>query len=110
MINIDLEQIKKEVSEGVRAALGDKVHKIILYGSYARGDYREDSDVNFMVLADIDEENLGDYKDDILSIADSVSLEYDAVVSIFLEDRHLFYSHMGVLPFNRSILDEGIEI
>ena len=110
MTDIALEQIKKEVSEGVRAALGDKVHKIILFESYDCVDDHEGADVYIMVLADIDEEKLGDYRDDIISIASNVDLKHDAFVSILLEDRHLFYSRMGFLPFNRRVIDEGIEI
>ena len=110
MTNIDLEQIKKEVSDGVRAVLGDKVHKIILCRSYAPGDFFGGADVNIIVLADIDEDKLRDYEEDINSIASNVGLEYDALVLIFLEDRRLFYSRMGILPINRSIIDEGIEI
>ena len=63
-----------------------------------------------MVLADIDEKGLGDYRDDIISIVSNVDLEHDALVSISLEDRHLFYSRMGILTINISIIDEGIEI
>ena len=29
------------------------IHKIILYGSYARGDFRPDSDVDIMILLDM---------------------------------------------------------
>ena len=39
-----------QFSEDVKRILGDKLTKIIVYGSYARGDYREDSDVDIMIL------------------------------------------------------------
>ena len=32
--------------------LGDRLKKVILYGSYARGDYSENSDIDIMILTD----------------------------------------------------------
>lgn len=37
-------------ANGVKKILGDDLKKIILYGSYARGDYSENSDIDIMVL------------------------------------------------------------
>ena len=41
-----LTQITKEVSEGIQNMLGDKLQNIILYGSYARGDNDDESDID----------------------------------------------------------------
>ena len=32
--------------------LGERLKKIILYGSYARGDYNSSSDIDIMILTD----------------------------------------------------------
>ena len=45
-----ISKIGKEVTESVLECYGDKVSKIILYGSYARGDNREDSDIDLIVF------------------------------------------------------------
>ena len=37
----------------IKKIYGTHLRKIILYGSYARGDYRPDSDVDIMILLDI---------------------------------------------------------
>ena len=36
-------------SQELRRILGDKLTKIIVYGSYARGDFRENSDIDIMI-------------------------------------------------------------
>ena len=36
-------------------ALKNKIYAVILYGSYARGDYTENSDIDIAIIADIDE-------------------------------------------------------
>ena len=37
-------------SQEVKRMLGEKLTKVIVYGSYARGDYRDNSDVDIMIL------------------------------------------------------------
>ena len=53
----------------VRTLLGNRVKKIILYGSYARGDYNDSSDVDIMILTDFTFEEIEKYRDDISDIA-----------------------------------------
>lgn len=44
----------REIAEGfarhVKAKYGDRIERIVLFGSVARGDYREDSDVDLVVI------------------------------------------------------------
>lgn len=37
----------------VRKIYGSHLKSVILYGSYARGDYTKDSDIDIMILVDI---------------------------------------------------------
>ncbi|MFN0216360.1 MAG: nucleotidyltransferase domain-containing protein [Saprospiraceae bacterium] len=41
------------------ALYGERLAKLILYGSYARGDSREDSDIDFLVVLSDDEIQVG---------------------------------------------------
>lgn len=48
---MDKEQVKKLVEEYAKVVVQNMiVNKIILYGSYARGDYRKDSDIDVAVI------------------------------------------------------------
>ena len=47
--------IGQRVIEAARQVCGDKMRDVILYGSYARGDFQEWSDVDIMVLVDGDD-------------------------------------------------------
>ena len=108
MSKIQLEQIKYEVSAGIQSALGAKLHQIILYGSYARGDYNEDSDIDIIVLADIDEDKMGDYRNEIDMVSSKLSLEYDALITISLKNRQLFYNRLSILPFYQNVIKDGV--
>ena len=48
---MDVEEIKKQVIEIIRRRLGDKV-KIYLYGSWAKGDAEETSDLDIGILGE----------------------------------------------------------
>ena len=76
----------KELKAGLVRIYGDRLKAVYLYGSYARGDYRQGSDVDVMIL-------LSDYKNyweeirKTSELMSDVSLEYDLLVSrIFMTE------------------------
>lgn len=48
-----------EFSQQVKQLLGKKLTKIILYGSYVRGNNRENSDIDIMVLTTLTDDEIG---------------------------------------------------
>lgn len=51
------ESIQKVVflfSQDIRRIMGENLKKNIVYGSYARGDFEENSDVDIMILTSLD--------------------------------------------------------
>ena len=47
---IDKALVIKDFTETMKNHYSDRLSKIILYGSYARGDFNEESDIDFMVV------------------------------------------------------------
>ena len=95
----------KELKEGLAEIYGDKLKAVYLYGSYARGDYRQGSDVDVMVL-------LKDYRDywtEYMRSSDyvsDISLKYDLTVSyILIEEVHWKEPDKPVL---RNIRKDGV--
>ena len=39
-----------ELSKKIREKFGDRIDRIILFGSYARGDYNADSDIDLLLI------------------------------------------------------------
>lgn len=78
-----IRKLMKELKEGLQRIYGDKLKAVYLYGSYARGDYRQGSDVDVMVL-------LKDYRNywkEYMRSSDyvsDISLKYDVTVSYIL--------------------------
>ena len=58
-----------EFVENVKMVLGERLKKIILYGSYARGDYNSSSDIDIMILTDLTDDEIEIYRNKISDIA-----------------------------------------
>ena len=101
------EKVANEVLSGVKNIFGEKLKKVILYGSYARGDYDEESDIDIMVLADIERESIREYRPKIRRISNDVGLENDIFVSLMLKNEKFFFVNMPVSNFYRNVMKDG---
>lgn len=73
----------QELKEGLSRIYGDQLKAVYLYGSYARGDYRQGSDVDMMVLLKDYQNYWKEYMRSSDYVSD-ISLEYDVTVSYIL--------------------------
>ena len=53
-----INKILIEFNNQVKEILGNRLKKVILYGSYARGDYSKNSDIDLMILTDFNDDEL----------------------------------------------------
>ena len=51
-INPVIEPILREFKAALQTLYGNRLNEVILYGSYARGDYDDESDIDLMILLD----------------------------------------------------------
>ena len=84
--------------------------KIILYGSYARGDYNANSDLDIMILTDFTEEELVEYRMKIRDIACDIELENDIVISPVVRNLEKYNERINVIPFYTNVQKEGVVI
>jgi predicted nucleotidyltransferase len=102
--------LTSEVTQSIRGLLGVKLDKVILYGSYARGDYDENSDIDIMVLGDIDDVERSQYLSELIALTRDVELNNDVFISFFINNKDLFYERLPLLPFNQNVINDGIEL
>ena len=79
-----------------------------LYGSYARGDYHSESDVDILLTINKAPEELAAYRKIIARISSELSLKYDVTVSVTLKSKEQFRKYSDILPFYKNVLSEGI--
>jgi predicted nucleotidyltransferase len=105
-----LNEITERVCRSAKDALGDKLEKVILYGSYARGDSDEYSDIDIFVLASIPQEDCCDKGLEILDCVGALALEHNILICPKVVCSATFRQYSNVLPFYMNVLKEGIEL
>lgn len=48
--SLNLNALTTEFKQAMEELYGERLAKVILYGSYARGDFQPESDVDFMIV------------------------------------------------------------
>ncbi len=99
-----------EFVNGLNKIFGNKINKIILYGSYARGDYRENSDLDIMILTDMSEEDIVNIRTEVWDFAYDVGLSNDIMISALIKNINDFNYWIDTLPFYMNIQKEGVII
>ena len=77
-----------------------------LYGSYARGDYRKDSDVDIMLVTPLSEEEVRRRRRAVSNIVGELCLDHDVTISVAVRSRAQFRPHS--LPYYQNVVREGI--
>lgn len=87
---------------------GEHVKKIILYGSYARGDFKSDSDIDIMILLDISDFDLKEYQPSLSDMTYDFNMDYDVDIKPIAKNIEAYEKWVHVYPFYRNIQDEGV--
>lgn len=101
----NIEQLLVKLKKGLTELYGQRLKAVYLFGSYARGDYNRNSDLDVMIVLDA----YTSYWDELVhsaALTSDLSLEYGVTISrtIMTEDQW----EKGDLPVLRNIRMEGI--
>ncbi|MCL1999483.1 MAG: nucleotidyltransferase domain-containing protein [Turicibacter sp.] len=104
----------KLVSQAVYAAaqnvLGDKLDKIYLFGSYARGDFDHESDIDYMIVANLPHEEACRQLLPLHSQIHDFAYDFNVIVSPCITSCEMFSKFADASMFYKNILTEGCEI
>ena len=105
-----LDEIGRRIANKAIEELGDRLDRLLLYGSYARGDFDGDSDIDIMVIADISEAEANRLEEELVKFTTRIDLEFDVIISLYVKDKGSFYKWSNVLPFYKNVLSEGVSL
>lgn len=106
-----LNNIFQLIVECYRKVYGiDRIRSIILYGSYARGDYNSDSDIDITAVVSGNREELQEKLKLVWDESAEIGLENDVVVSPTVIPEDEYEKYRNVLPYYRNISTEGRKI
>jgi predicted nucleotidyltransferase len=97
-----------EYIEQICERFPNRILAVTLYGSKARGDDDDESDIDLLVLVDVEDD---EFRSELWAIASAVSLEYNVVVSpqVFGQERWDETRRIR-MPLYRAIEAEGVPL
>ena len=102
--------IMQDFAKHARKILGKSLDSVIVYGSYARGDYSEVSDIDVMLLVSLEEDRIKKISDHISDLAFEYMMKYGVDISPVITNTDHFNYWVDNLPYYRNVRDEGVKL
>ena len=106
----ELDNIMSNFANELKELFGESLKDIILYGSYAREDYDEESDVDVMILVDIENNLLHNYRGLVSSAADKADWNFDTLLSPIMVNNDEFEKYKQLPSFYSNVNREGVHL
>ncbi len=107
---VTVRDIIREFARDMRNLFGNSLSRVVVYGSYARGDYTENSDVDVMILVKVDEPKISQYIDQVADCAFDYFMKYSVDISPVIKNEKHFEEWVDAMPYYQNVRDEGVEI
>lgn len=104
----NIQKVVNDFLDEVKIILGNRLKKIVLYGSYARGDYNKSSDVDIMILTDLADKEISKYSNIIWEKCADIEIDKGVIISPLIRNIDSFNSWLNVKPFYMNIVNEGV--
>lgn len=105
-----LKEILDKVVSFSQDIFNDKLRDVILFGSYARGDFDEESDIDILVVVNLPAEEMYKYREELDSVCGELLFDYGIPISILEKDYATYNKYSEILPFYKNIAKEGVKI
>lgn len=102
-----INSISNKIVEAYRNAYGSNIKSILLYGSYARGDYDNQSDIDIVAIVIGERIELQNKLKQVWDEAAEVGLDNDVIVSPAVIPYDDYEKYKGILPYYINISKEG---
>ena len=105
-VNLILNDYKSTIEE----ILGTHLVRIVLYGSYARGDFNQQSDIDIMILANVPQEEISSYADKIYDRTYDFEMQYGIEINPSVQSNTTYNQWKKVYPFFINIEKDGVAV
>ena len=105
-----VDRVKVEAIDLVKDIMGVNLVQVILYGSCARGDFTDDSDIDIALLINCDRMEAKKYEDGLASAAAKLAMKYFAIVNFVSIPYEEFMEKRDWYAYFRNIEMDGIKL
>ena len=105
-----LSEILKRYVEDVHRIYGEKLKTVILYGSYARGDFRPDSDIDIMILVDLPDDEIRSRGHALSDLTFNYNFDNNLKIMPIVKNLEHFNKWLRAYPFYNNVKNEGVEL
>ncbi|KIR02192.1 DNA polymerase, beta-like region [Lachnospiraceae bacterium TWA4] len=105
-----VKEVVYQFAKDIQKIFGEKLSKLVVYGSYARGDYTKNSDIDIMILVKIPEQEIHRYMNVVLDCAFDYLMDYGVDISPVIKNEEHFNYWVEDLPYYRNVRDEGVVV
>lgn len=106
----DISTLLRKYTEALVNLYGIHLKSIILYGSYARGDYTEDSDIDIMILLDMPDHDIKEHWHELSGLTYDFNMEYGLDIKPIVKNEGHFEKWVFAYPFYSNISKEGVKL
>ncbi len=106
----ELKEILNQLVDTYKIVYGQEIVKIVLYGSYARGDYSQDSDIDVVAIVKGERNELQDKLKKIWDVSSDLEIEYGTIVSPTVIPYKEYEQYKTQLPYYMNIENEGVNL
>jgi uncharacterized protein len=99
--------INNSVTSDLKEIFQTNLNKIILYGSYARGEESFESDVDYLILTTLSDDEIKEYNKLIVDLSYKYFVKYNVLFSFVIINSNQFTKYSNTLPFYNNIVKEG---
>lgn len=107
---IQIDNISRQMAQSYYLVYGSNIVAIYLYGSYARGNYNDESDIDITAIVRGDRLDLQDKLKQVWDISADIGLENDIIISPTVIPFDDYEKYKQILPYYRNIWKEGKRI
>lgn len=105
-----LNELLKQYVVDLCKIYGSRLKSVILYGSYARGDFNPDSDIDIMILVDMTDDEIRKKGHALSDITFDYNFYNELEIMPIVKNQEHFYKWLRSYPFYNTIKKEGVEL
>lgn len=107
---VQLDNISQQIAQSYHSVYGNDIVAIYLYGSYAREDYDNESDIDITAIVKGNRMDLQNKLKQVWNMSADIGLENDIIVSLTVIPFDEYEMYKQTLPYYINIRKEGKQI